>query len=58
MTEPINLTMKYVKSTVNMHRYEEDPMPDRYGITLYLRKADLGEESPPATIEVTVEVQS
>ncbi len=52
--EPISLKMKYIKSTVNMHRYEEDPMPDRYGITLYLRKIDLGEESPPETITVTV----
>ncbi len=56
--EPISLTMKYVKSTVNMHRYEEDPMPRLYGITLYLRKVDLGEESPPETIEVTVVVQA
>ena len=55
--EPIELTLKYKTSTVNMFRYEEDPMPDRFGITLYLRKTDLGgDESPPEIIEVTVEV--
>ena len=48
------VVFKFVKSTKNMHRYEEEISGEQAsGITFYVRKAQV-EEGPPPTLYVYI----